>query len=220
MTARTPSRIRVPAPSASDIPEFTPVPRRNTVTHGWTAEKQKDFIRLLAVTGSVRQATEGVGMSYCGVYELRHAPGSASFVAAWDAAVRIGAKRVRDVLIDQAIHGVPETVVMGGQKIERRRFNHRMMQWTLQHHMPDEYPGARTLPRKEQPFEPSPEQLAEAQENIEQRLRAMRREEQSALAGIAADPAKRAAYDLLHPDHGHDWNALAASDATFPPLTH
>ena len=74
-----------PAPPL--LPAFTPVPRKNTVSHGWTVPKQRGFIEALAVTGSVRMATEAVGMSHCGVYKLRNAPGAASFVQAWDAAV-------------------------------------------------------------------------------------------------------------------------------------
>jgi hypothetical protein len=130
------------------IPEFTPVPRKIALTHGWIPEKQRGFIEALRDTGSVRLAAEAVGMSHTHVYRLRRQPGGESFARAWDEAVRIGAKQIRDILIDQAIHGIPETVVMGGERIERRRFNHRTMMWTLQHHMPDEYPGGHSLPKK------------------------------------------------------------------------
>ncbi len=151
------------------LPDFVPVPRRNTVTHGWTAAKQRAFIEGLAATGSVRMAAEAVGMGQCGVYKLRHAPGGESFARAWDAAVALGAARIRDVLFDQAIHGIPEVVVLGKDvRIERRRFNHRTMIWALQHHMPDQYPGGSTLKRAAavEPFTPTPEQLAEAQRRV------------------------------------------------------
>lgn len=165
---------------------------------------------MLAITGSVRLAAEGVGMSYCGVYLLRHAPGGESFARAWDEAVRIGARRIRDVLIDQAINGTPETVVMGGKRMERRRFNHRTMMWTLQHHLPDEYPGGHTLPRKEDGLVLSKAAIEEARATIERRIRGIKlRRLQEMAPGIVDDPAKRAAYDLLHPGHGHDWDRLA-----------
>ena len=132
----------LPAP-----PTFTPVPNR--LLTGWTAAKQEIFIETLTATGSVRMSTEAVGMSHCGVYKLRHAPGGESFARAWDAAVTIAATRVRDVLIDQAIHGVPERVLIGKDKVvERRRFNHRTMIRVLQHHMPDLYPGGSTTHRR------------------------------------------------------------------------
>ena len=141
---------------AAALPEFEPVPRKNTVSHGWTVAKQRDFIASLAATGSVRLATEAVGMSHCGVYRLRTAPGGASFARAWDIAVSMGAARVRDVLIDQAVNGVPRAIVHGGAIVgEERRFNHRTMMWVLQHHMPDAYPGGSTL-RRRAPERPAP----------------------------------------------------------------
>ena len=167
-----------PAPPL--LPAFTPVPRKNTVSHGWTVPKQRGFIEALAVTGSVRMATEAVGMSHCGVYKLRNAPGAASFVRAWDAAVSLGAARIRDVLFDHAIHGIPETIVTGKDtRIERRRFNHRTMIWALQHHMPDQYPGGSTLHRPRDPVAEgytrlTPEVVAEARATIDKRIRAIR----------------------------------------------
>lgn len=159
-------------PAPPQLPDFEPVPRKNTVTHGWTVAKQRGFIEGLAATGSVRMAAESVGMSQCGVYKLRNAPGGESFARAWDAAVALGAARSRDVLFDQAIHGIPEVVVLGKDvRIERRRFNHRTMIWALQHHMPEQYPGGSTLKRAgagtgETPFTPTPEQLADAQRRV------------------------------------------------------
>ena len=167
-------------PATPLLPAFTPVPRKNTVSHGWTVPKQRGFIEALAVTGSVRMATEAVGMSHCGVYKLRNAPGAASFVQAWDAAVSLGAARIRDVLFDHAIHGIPETVIIGKKtRVERRRFNHRTMIWALQHHMPDQYPGGSTLHRPRDPvaegyIKLTPEVVAEARATIEKRIRAIR----------------------------------------------
>ncbi len=191
--------------SPAALPDFTPVPRQ-TVSHGWTAAKQRDFIAGLAQTGSVRLATEACGMSHCGVYKLRHAKDGGSFARAWDIAVGMGAARIRDVLFDHAIHGVPETVIIGKKtRIERRRFNHRTMIWALQHHMPDQYPGGSKLAAKPKPWmKPSDPDTARA--NILKKVEAVRRQ---ALIAIARDPAKRAAYQVLHPDEAHDWDALA-----------
>lgn len=160
------------------LPDFTPV-HRQTVSHGWTVAKQRDFIAGLAETGSVRLATEACGMSHCGVYKLRHAKDGGSFARAWDIAVGMGAARIRDVLFDHAIHGVPETVVHGGERIERRKFNHRTMIWALQHHMPDEYPGGSTLRRVRDPeaegyIKLTPELVAEARATIEKRVMAIK----------------------------------------------
>lgn len=182
---------------------------RKTVTHGWTAQKQRDFIAGLADTGSVRLAAEGVGMSHTGVYKLRHTEGGESFARAWDIAAHMGAKRIRDVLLDHAIHGIPETVIVGKKKIERRRFNHRTMIWALQHHLPEEYPGGSTLARKDRQLKPWQKfkTMDEVRESILTKLRAIERQ---SLREIVHDPAKRAAYDLLNGDHGHDWDEIAA----------
>jgi hypothetical protein len=196
-------------PSPPLLPDFTPVPRRHLVSHGWTIAKQRGFIEALAMTGSVRMATEAVGMSHCGVYKLRNASGAASFVRAWDAAVSLGAARIRDVLFDQAIHGVPETVVIGKDtRIERRRFNHRTMIWALQHHMPDQYPGGSKLASrpKPKPWEKALPSDEEVRASIHRKLDAIRR---PYLREIAADPQKRAAYDLVHPSDRYDWDAIA-----------
>lgn len=198
----------------SPLPDFVPVPRK-TISHGWTAAKQRGFIEALATTGSVRMATEAVGMSHCGVYKLRTAPGSASFVAAWDAAVAIGAKRIRDVLIDHAIHGVPETVVIGkDMRIERRRFNHRTMIWALQHHMPETYPGGSTLAARPAP-KPG-ERLPSADEVRAEILRKLAVLRRPWLIAIARDRARRAAYALLYPNQPQDWDRLAAEGLAAP----
>jgi hypothetical protein len=194
-----------PGPDRDPLLEFAPVPRRPTVIRGWTAAKQRGFIAALRESGSVQQATAAVGMGYEGVYKLRNAPGAAEFARAWDIAVGIGARRVRDVFIDQNIHGIPERVVIGKDVVvERRRFNHRSMIWVLQHHLPDLYPGGSTTHRRgwgaagvreEPPIE-------QVRQEILDRVEAMERHHMKA---IAADPAKRAAWEVLNGPR--DWAA-------------
>jgi hypothetical protein len=193
-----------PGPEADPLLEFEPVPRKNVMTRGWTVAKQRGFIAALRESGSVRLATEAVGMSYEGVYKLRHAPGAAEFARAWDRAVGIGARRVRDVFIDQNIHGIPERVVIGKDVVvERRRFNHRSMIWVLQHHLPDEYPSGSTTHRRGwggvREEEPPIEQV---RQEVLDKVAAIARQE---MREIAADPAKRAAWELLHGPR--DWDA-------------
>ncbi len=199
-----------PDPVASGDPllAFAPVPRKHLMTRGWTAAKQRGFIAALRESGSVRLATAAVGMGYEGVYKLRHAPGGAEFAAAWDAAVGIGARRVRDVFIDQNIHGIPERVIIGKDKvIERRRFNHRSMIWVLQHHLPELYPGGSTTRRRgwggAEDFAEPP--IEGVRDSILKELDAI---EAHGLREIAADPAKRAAWELLHGPR--DWGEAPA----------
>lgn len=187
------SRSLLPSPSC--VPAFAPVPRKNTVTHGWTPAKQRAFVEALAASGSVRLATEAVGMSHCGVYKLRHAPEAEDLARAWDAAVELGARRVRDVLIDQAIHGIPERVLIGKDTVAlRRRFNHRTMIRVLQHHLPDLYPSGSTTHRRGWREPPKPS-FDDVSDKLLPQLDALKR---SRMRAIAADPAKRAAYELLN----------------------
>ena len=191
--------------SPAALPEFEPVPR-DTVSRGWTPDKQLSFIEGLAATGSVRMACEGCGMSLGGVYKLRNAPGAGSFARAWDIAVGMGAARIRDVLFDHAIHGVPETVIVGKTtRIERRRFNHRTMIWALQHHMPDQYPGGPKLAKKLKPWQ-QPADPEKARADILKMVAAVRAQN---MIAIALDPAKRAAFQVLNPEEHYDWDELA-----------
>lgn len=148
-------------------PDFTPIPRKMKCCDGWTVARQRGFIAALARTGSVRVATESVGMSYANVHKLRQNQGAESFCRAWDAAIEQATGRISEVMIDHAVNGVPETIVRGKRRIERRRFNHRIMMWLLQHHRPAKYGGgyrsafARAAEPPE-PYDPDAEDAEEA----------------------------------------------------------
>jgi hypothetical protein len=69
----------------SNLPVFTPVPVRAR-RDGWTAERQRAFIRLLYEGLRPGRAAAEVGMSRQTAYALRERPDAASFAHAWDAA--------------------------------------------------------------------------------------------------------------------------------------
>jgi len=75
------------------VPPFYPVPTR-TRRDGWTAQRQADFLGMLAETGSVMGACEAVGMSRKSAYQLRARSGAESFAAAWDAALGAPVRKV------------------------------------------------------------------------------------------------------------------------------
>lgn len=97
------------------MPPFYPVPLRSR-RDGWTAEMQARFLALLAVTGSISDAAERVGMSRNGAYRLRRRPGAESFAAAWDAA--LGAP-VRKVTVNDerylALEGLIQPLIYRGR---------------------------------------------------------------------------------------------------------
>ena len=115
------------------LPDFTPVPRlrarRGAV---WTAQKQRDFIAALADTGSVQAAVQSVGMGFSAAYRLRRHPEGASFRDAWDAALALGIRRLEDIAMERAMHGVEETVWYQGKAVGTRRvFNDKLLMFML-----------------------------------------------------------------------------------------
>jgi hypothetical protein len=201
----------------SDLPpdlQFDPVPRQKRRSKGFTPERQRAFIQALAAGGSVRLACKAIDCSSHAMYKLRHSAGAESFSAAWGNAVRRGARRVLDVMVDNAVNGTPEYLYQNGQLVaERRRFNTRGQMWLVAHYMPDQFavagglmhhPGsaAHMKWQKEQWHkEWNAEHLAyrrnpeEVRASIIRKLNAMERADRKA---IAADPTKRAAYEVLH----------------------
>lgn len=107
---------------------FAPVPLARARHDGWSAERQREFIRQLARIGLVSAAARACGMSAKSAYALRKRSGAESFAAAWDDAVDIGRFRGEAVAIDRAINGYLEPVFRQGRKVgERRRFNDRLL---------------------------------------------------------------------------------------------
>lgn len=171
-----------------DIMAFTPVPRRAHVNN-WTETHQRSFIAALAITGSPKQAARAVGRHQFGAEQLRKARGGKSFAAAWDAAIDIAqereAYRVTANLVDLAAEREAELVRMGKA-----------------HHYP---------PDPDDHFPPDgmdDQDYEEQQRMIRERLLACRR---LYLAGIAHDPARRAAWDLLC--FPVDWEKAARGEA-------
>ncbi|WP_374944435.1 hypothetical protein [Sphingomonas sp.] len=141
MKNRTPVRSDPPAPNEpSPVPAFTPVPRRKPRHDGWTAARQRAFIEALAQTGSVSHAAARVNMAAEGAYQLRRAPGSESFRAAWAAALDYGVQHLADLAIDRARDGVAVPIFHDGKQVgEKRWYNDRLLMFILRHHMPARY---------------------------------------------------------------------------------
>lgn len=121
--------------------EFTAVPRqRQTGRNTITPDRQRAFIKALAQTGSVSLASKVIGNAATSLYALKLRPEAASFAAAWDSAVQMGARQILDILVDHAINGAPEFIYKDGEIVaERRIFNYRMMMWIVTHAMPERF---------------------------------------------------------------------------------
>lgn len=201
----------------SDLPpdlQFTPVPRQAKRKDGFTPERQRQFIAMLAATGSVTAGCKAIGCSDDAMYKLRHAAGAESFAAAWDAAVARGARRILDVMVDNAITGTPEYLYVNGQiAAERRRFNTRAQMWIVSHYLPELFGvtgglmhssgSAAYLTRMKKEWRREWQRELDAKrpdmdelgEEILRKLRVIRR---PGNMEIAADPEKRAAYEVLN----------------------
>ncbi len=93
MTDRTPTPAAKPLhpdPAIAAALEFEPVLRKVKRPDGWAPDLQREFIRLLAETGSPQAACTAMGKNVTGIEALYKAPPADSFRAAWDQAVQIG----------------------------------------------------------------------------------------------------------------------------------
>ncbi|MEM8696705.1 MAG: hypothetical protein AAGE05_11850 [Pseudomonadota bacterium] len=101
-------------------------------TDGWTPERQRAFVVMLSLTGSVKAAAEEVGLSRESAYHLRRKPEGRLFARLWDAARLIARDRLADEAMERAMNGTTETIVYRGEETGRRlRHDNRHLQWTL-----------------------------------------------------------------------------------------
>jgi hypothetical protein len=121
-----------------NLPAFTPVPRKYR-HDGWTPERQRAFIGALADTGSVSRAARYVNMSPEGAYYLRRRPGAESFRRAWEAALDLGVQRLKDEVVDRALHGQLVPVFIGGKLRGFKRVrNDRLLMFAVRMNARDE----------------------------------------------------------------------------------
>jgi hypothetical protein len=117
--AQDPTRATpLPAP-VPEIP-LDPVPVRYRVD-GWTAEKQRGFILVLAECGVARRAAAAVGMSERSAHKLAMRADADSFRNAWDAALQVAIRRGVSLVYEYALEGPLETVWKDGVVAYQRR---------------------------------------------------------------------------------------------------
>lgn len=135
-------------PEHYDPDEYRWVPvRRHPRRDGWTEEKQRRFIEVLADTGLVGTAAREVGMSRTAAYKLRRAPHAAAFARAWDVARARAGALIEDVAFERALEGV-ETEVYdrdGGLTGSKTIYNDRLLTFLLRHLKPERYGSATQL---------------------------------------------------------------------------
>lgn len=136
-------------PEPYDPADYRWVPVRRRPRHdGWTEEKQRRFIEVLADTGMVGAAAKAVGLSRETAYRLRRAEHGAAFARAWDAARHHAGAFLEDVAFERAIEGVARHVYDGNGEIVATRhvYNDRLLAFLLTHLKPERYGKASAAP--------------------------------------------------------------------------
>lgn len=123
-----------PATSPANRPaepfDGTPLPESRKRLAGWSADRQRLFLDVLAETGSVHLAASEARMAARGAYRLRAR--SPAFATAWDTAQQLAVGRLSAIAFDRAIHGRTEQVWEHGELIAEKRLpSDRLLMWLL-----------------------------------------------------------------------------------------
>lgn len=103
-------------------PSSQPAPRPPLARHdGWTADKQRGFLQVLAECGSVEHAALCVGMSRQTAYRFRNRASGRAFAMAWDAALLLARQKLIDEAFELAFEGSHERILRDGQVVVERR---------------------------------------------------------------------------------------------------
>lgn len=136
------SALALPESEPYDPDEYRWVPVRRRPRHdGWTEEKQRRFIEVLADTGLVGHAAKSVGMSRESAWQLRRSPHGAAFDRAWDAARHHAGRGLEDIAFDRAIEGVEHHIYneYGDIVCTKRVVSDRLLTFLLSSLMPERY---------------------------------------------------------------------------------
>lgn len=129
----------MPDPTPTDDPLSTDLAFTPAAPHrrhdGWSAERQRTFIRALAETGCVSDACKAVQISPRSAYRLRQREDGVAFARAWDQALIAGVNRLTALAVERAVHGTPREVWYKGERVgTERRASDRLLMFLLSHH--------------------------------------------------------------------------------------
>ncbi len=99
---------------------------------GWTPQRQRAFLEVLADTGSVTAAAQAVGLSPSSAYRLRRRADARAFDAAWDAALERALALLVPAAIDRALNGTVRQRWYHGEIIaEERVHSDRLLMYMM-----------------------------------------------------------------------------------------
>jgi hypothetical protein len=134
-----PNPVTDPAAMLDPLADYVPAQlahRRN----GWTADRQRRFLAILAETGSVSLAADGTGIAPRSAYRLRAHPAGKTFSEAWDAALLSSTGRLLTLAFERATQGIPRDVWRDDKLISStRQPSDKLMMFLLTHLLPSRF---------------------------------------------------------------------------------
>lgn len=103
------------------LADYRPVVGQRTRHDGWTAERQRIFLTVLAETGCISEACGHAGVSSRSAYRLRQLPHAKDFADAWDTALRLATVRMISVAYERAIRGTVREIWREGELVMQTR---------------------------------------------------------------------------------------------------
>ncbi|GGE16702.1 hypothetical protein GCM10011529_23950 [Polymorphobacter glacialis] len=99
---------------------------------GWTVPRQRLFLKMLAVTGSVDKSCAEANMSVSSAYRLRLHPDGQAFRDGWAQALAASTLLLRELAFDRALNGTREAIRENGEIVGHRTvFNERLLIFLL-----------------------------------------------------------------------------------------
>jgi hypothetical protein len=124
------------ADGAEAIADYTPV-QLAARSNGWTADRQRTFLRALAETASVSVACKAAGITARSAYRLRADPRGAPFAAAWHRALYVATHAMVALAFERATKGTYREHWKNGELIaEIRQPSDTMLKFLLTRLMP------------------------------------------------------------------------------------
>jgi hypothetical protein len=100
---------------------------RPTRGDGWTPERIRIFLQVLAQTGVVSDAARAAGLSTQAAYAFRNSARGRAFDVAWRAALLLARRRIADEVMSRAINGCVDVIVRDGEVWgERHHYDNRL----------------------------------------------------------------------------------------------
>ncbi len=88
---------------------------------GWSIDRQRAFLEMLAQCGLVERAAGLVGMTRQSAYAFRHTAAGRAFDLAWDAALLLARQRMIDDSFELAFEGSVERIYRDGKLVQEKR---------------------------------------------------------------------------------------------------